>query len=258
MFSLYDERMGLNEETPRYTPTLFSSYPEFKGQVFYPGNLEKNRELFASENLKKSIEDGAKQMGFSRLIKLQLSHSTTVYHLKNFDFDPTQTFPADSIIVDIPQVAIALTHADCQATLIYDRRQKRFAAVHAGWRGLFGNIYIKTIEKMCSLGSKSTDLLAFLGPSLGLKHAAFENYRNEIPKVYHQKKVFPHHFDLKAMAKEQFLSQGLLESNIEISPLCTAENNDFCSYRRAKKQNGSMSARNFTICGLDFLSSPVT
>jgi YfiH family protein len=245
--------MQLDKETPSFNPPLFYPYPEFKAQIFHPGNLEKNRPLFDRENLEKTIANGAKQMGFSQLIKLDLSHSSTVYYLEKSDLNQPKTFPADSIIVDIPQVAIALTHADCQATLIFDPREKRFAAVHAGWRGLFGNIYLKTIEKMCSLGSKNRDLLVFVGPSLGLKYAAFENYKNEIPEIYHCKKVFPHHFDLKLIAKEQFLSQGLLENNIELSPICTADNSNFCSYRRSKKRNASTSARNFTICGMDSL-----
>lgn len=232
-----------------YQPTVFISHP-FKTQIFFPGVSAEGSLKFEPNNLKNTIEIGSKKMGFCQLVIPNLTHSSDVHHLKAASFKDTSNIVADSVIVDTPGVAVAITHADCQSTVIYDPRQKRFAAIHAGWRGLFKNIYSHTIDKMLSLGSRAEDLLVFLGPSLGLEHSAFENFKDEVPKEYHANMVLPYHFDLKTIAKEQFLSLGLLDQNIEISPVCTAENTNFCSYRRSKKQNGSLSARNFTICGI--------
>lgn len=237
-------------------PNIFLPFSHLTAKIFYPGLDVKNLDRFEPKNLSTTIQNSAKELGFFTCILPQLSHSNRVHVLGSSDWKAHAKIESDSVIVESFDIAVAITHADCQAALLFDPQKNRFAAVHAGWRGLFSDIYIHTIEKMCERGSCPEDLLIFIGPSLGLKQSAFIHYEKEIPLKYHKKRVNPYLFDLKAIAKEQLLDCGLLEKNIEISLKCTAENPAFCSYRRAKQTGLSLTTRNYTICGLRSLDSP--
>ncbi len=71
---------------------------------------------------------------------------------------------ADASFTGSDQVVCAVLTADCLPVLLYDRRNQRIAAVHAGWRGLAAGVIAATIARMNSRGD---DLLAWLGPAIG-------------------------------------------------------------------------------------------
>jgi YfiH family protein len=71
---------------------------------------------------------------------------------------------ADAGFAATDNVVCAVLTADCLPVLLYDRRQQRVAAIHAGWRGLAAGVIAATIRRMDSHGE---DLLAWLGPAIG-------------------------------------------------------------------------------------------
>lgn len=75
----------------------------------------------------------------------------------------------DAVFTDMPGLCIAVKTADCIPVLLYDKRLRRVAAIHAGWKGTVRYIVQKTIEAMDSEGS---DLAAIIGPGISL--ASFE------------------------------------------------------------------------------------
>lgn len=71
----------------------------------------------------------------------------------------------DAVITDVPGLCVAVKTADCIPVLLYDKRQKIVAAVHAGWKGTVQYIVSKTIRQMQSRGE---DLTAIIGPGISL------------------------------------------------------------------------------------------
>jgi len=64
-------------------------------------------------------------------------------------------------------VACAVLTADCLPVLLCDRAGRAVAAAHAGWRGLAAGILERTV---LALGVGPGDLLAWLGPAIGVGH----------------------------------------------------------------------------------------
>lgn len=71
---------------------------------------------------------------------------------------------ADAAFAATANVVCAVLTADCLPVLLYDRRRRLVAAIHAGWRGLAAGVIAATVARMHSHGD---DLLAWLGPAIG-------------------------------------------------------------------------------------------
>lgn len=65
-------------------------------------------------------------------------------------------------------IVLAICVADCLPVAIFDPVKKVVAGVHAGWRGIKGDIVRKTIEEMERVyDSKREDCLVYIGPCIG-------------------------------------------------------------------------------------------
>lgn len=90
------------------------------------------------------------------------THSTNVRWVDTFGEVPD----TDAVITDKAGLCIAVKTADCIPVLLFDQRQHRIAAVHAGWRGTVGCILEKTLQQM---QSRVEDLSAIIGPGISLE-----------------------------------------------------------------------------------------
>lgn len=63
--------------------------------------------------------------------------------------------------------ALVVMTADCLPLLLCDPKAKVVAAVHCGWKGLSKKIISCTIAQMQSLGAKTNNILAYMGPAIG-------------------------------------------------------------------------------------------
>lgn len=159
----------------------------------------------------------------------------------------TKIKPADAIYTDEKNIALAISHADCQAAILYEPNKEIIAVIHAGWKGLVGGVYENCIQTLItSEGGKAKDMILCISPSLGVDHSEFTQYKKEIPEDLWSYQSKGNYFDLKEMAKQKCMSMGVLEKNIEISDICTyCEEKDYFSYRRNKK-----CGRHATIAGI--------
>ena len=116
----------------------------------------------------------------------------------------------DALITAVPGLALAVQVADCQAILIYDPVRRVVANVHSGWRGSINEIASKTVVAMGQkFGCRSVDMVAAIGPSLGLCCAEFVNYRTEIPESLWKYKDNTNHFDFWKISRDQLVIGGL-------------------------------------------------
>ena len=91
---------------------------------------------------------------------LKQVHGCAVAELATADLGCT----ADAAIARQSGAVCAVLTADCLPLLLCDRRGRRVAAVHAGWRGLAAGVIEDTIS---ALGESPLDILAWLGPAIG-------------------------------------------------------------------------------------------
>lgn len=90
------------------------------------------------------------------------THSDHVLYV----ISPGRPEDTDAVFTDVPGLCLAVKTADCIPVLLWDRRLRRVAAIHAGWKGTVQYIVRKTIEAMGSVGS---DLAAVIGPGISLE-----------------------------------------------------------------------------------------
>ena len=149
---------------------------------------------------------------------------------------PQETASSDALVTAHPYVSLMIKHADCQAAIILDPRNRVVANVHAGWRGSVQNIYAHVIHSMQkTYGSNPADLLVGIGPSLGPEAAEFVNFQTELPIHFWDYQIKPHYFDFWAISEMQLKELGVQPHHIEVMRLCThSHKGDFFSYRRDK------------------------
>lgn len=189
----------------------------------HPDNVKLNRELII-----RSLNDEPK------LVFANQVHSDIVTYVTKENAN--KHLDCDALVTNQQNIALVITHADCQAALLYDPEYKVIAAVHAGWRGLCKNIYQKTISFMMSnFNSRPENILVCMAPSLCTKHSEFKNYKKEFPKELwnYQKEKF--YFDLRQIARDQLKKTGIHDKNIETVDDCSYCNEkDYFSFRRDK------------------------
>lgn len=153
----------------------------------------------------------------------------------------------DALVTKRKNIVLAVTIADCTPILIYDNKKKVIAAIHAGWRGTVAGIVSKTVVAMQeNYGSDPIDCYAFIGAcidecSFEVGQEVADEFDSEFKRF--DSSIGKYFIDLKLANKAQLLEKGILEANIEVSPLSTvADNADFFSYRLEKGITGRMLA----------------
>jgi YfiH family protein len=156
----------------------------------------------------------------------------------------------DALITDQPGVTVIVRTADCVPVLVYDRRRKAVAAVHAGWRGALAGIVPKTIERMAGRFSiQPADLRISIGPSAG--PCCYEVDRTVLDPLKSSRQDwsgFLRHdqgtkarLDLKALVRRQAAETGIPPDQITVVNVCTICHPAlFYSYRREGRVNGTM------------------
>ena len=175
------------------------------------------------------------------ILQMNQVHDVKVAVVDRADISPQELDGYDAMITDIHGIAIGVRTADCIPVLLYDPVKKAAAAIHSGWRGTVSKIISKTVAKMQSTyASQPSDLLAVIGPAicmdcfqvgedvaLKFKEAGFDVnsvWAFQGPKTGNGMEG-GHHIDLKQACRQTLVECGLKGGNIQISDLCTYEDN---------------------------------
>ena len=193
------------------------------------------------------------------IVQMHQVHDVKVAVVNRGDLTRDELDGYDAMITDLPGVAIGVRTADCIPVLLYDPVKKAAAAIHSGWRGTVSKIIGKTVIKMQSTyASQPSDILAFIGPgicvdcfqvgdevALKFKEAGFDinslwSFRG--PKTGNGMEG-GHHIDLKEACRQTLVESGLKNENIQITGLCTYDDNDLLYSAR---KEGIECGRNIT------------
>ena len=146
----------------------------------------------------------------------------------------------DALITQEKNIFLTLTVADCLPIFLYDPQKEVVGLVHAGWRGLKGEITAKTIRKLQKeFDSKVKNILVGLGPAIDVNNyeigGELIDYFQKQAKYAMIKRVGKKYLNLKKVAYNQLRDEGIKEKNIEINLASTFKEKDkYFSYRRDK------------------------
>ena len=149
----------------------------------------------------------------------------------------------DALITNKKGIVLSILTADCVPILLFDTKNSVIAAIHAGWKGTKADIASKTVSKMIkNFNTNPVDIVAGIAPSIG--SCCYEvdedvaKHFFDVPNAF-EKRGEKYMLDLPSINTQQLLNIGLLESNIEMSGVCTAcEVDRFFSYRKEQGCSG--------------------
>lgn len=183
----------------------------------------------------------------NRLFSTKQVHGSEIKVIVSDDLDKNpileeDNFEAyDAMVSNVSGVNLMIQVADCQGILLYDPVNRVIGAVHAGWKGLVNEVVLKTLKVMEDrFGVKPINVLAAISPSLGGCCANFTDPYKELPENFHRFVNAENKVDFWEFSRQQLLTAGLQEYNIELARICTVcqMNRQFFSYRRDKKDTG--------------------
>ncbi len=219
------------------------------------------------------LENGFKHAFFTKKVSEKeprkllnlISPNSSIHFLKqvhgNKVINASQTnsakrIEADAIISDKYSQSLWIYTADCIPILLGDSKTGYVVAIHCGWKGLVQKIIKNAIEKIELKGSNRKNILVAIGPAISLNnyqvdeeivikiYASIERirynkskdilkYMKSINCIKTDQKPHKYLLDIRRVAKEQFLLEGLDSTQISINSNCTfQEPQMFESWRR--------------------------
>lgn len=245
------------KEIDHFTTTRVGGVSDGSYSSFNMGNFSDDSPLNIHENRK--ILAQMFYMKMSDFIIPHQTHGTRVLKIDEefLKLDHTTSneimYGVDSIITDIRDKFLCVTTADCVPIIIFDKKTKAIAAIHAGWKGTSGKIVDKTISAMQKeYNSTPQDMFVGIGPAISQQNYEVGNeviqemsdngidlsHSNVCTEKYSTSK---YHINLKEINRRELISLGVPEANIETSQLCTFEKQElFFSARRQTVHSGRM------------------
>lgn len=190
------------------------------------------------------------KMNFDNLVMTDQHHTDNIYHLTSpIPTGKDHILPfTDAVITINNEIPILLFFADCTPIILYDKKNKVMALIHAGWRGTEKQIACKTAQKLINqYNSSPEDIVAAIGPSIGkccyeVSHEVANKLLDTIDETSISDKIISYkssqpYVDLKLINAEQLRQCNI--TNIDVLDECTACNQKlFFSHRATHGQTG--------------------
>lgn len=195
----------------------------------------------SNKNSQKALENFASELKIDpkKVTEMFQIHSNNVMWINQSDAGKSLE-NCDGIITDQNQIFLSVLAADCIPILIYDKQKSFTGAIHAGWKGVYNEIIKNALTLMFNRGSKPSDILVGIGPSIKACCYNIDEQRIKLFKskfsdsdLYLQNNKF---LDLPVLLKRQLSDLQIPQVNIEDHDICTACTRDFYSYRREGKK----------------------
>ena len=206
-------------------------------------DVKKNLKIVIKKICKKSKE----------IFLVKQNHSNRFLFLSKNTKIKNRSITADAIITDKKDFPIAVLTADCVPILLFDKKRKMIAAIHAGWRGAFKGVISKVINFMLKKGCDRKDIIVAIGPSITQKNYNVKlDFKNKFIKKHKKNKIFFKnrnkliYFDLPNFIKSELKFNKI--SKIDMINIDTYhKKNNFFSARRSIKLKHDDYGRNISI-----------
>lgn len=170
-----------------------------------------------------------------RVVKMEQSHGTTIAFVGEQDTAPVDGVKAmpgvDGLITAERDVYLFAKTADCLPIIYFDPKEKIIGLAHAGWRGVVGKLPALMIGAMTSqYGCEAKNIMVGIGPCLDksanlVARPAIQEQLPEWRQFLHveDEKV---RIDLIGCTVKQLTQVGVMDANIEVGGMCTAQQPD--------------------------------
>lgn len=191
------------------------------------------------ENYSTNIKFIKEKFNLLKIFTLSQTHSDIV-HICNYDF--SNGIEGDALIINEKKCAVGVFTADCVPIFLFDINKQVVGVVHSGWKGIYKEIVIKTIDKFVkNFNSNLNDIFVYIAPhnmkccynvgddlkNLFLNHERFKNNSS----------IFDgNNLNMIECIKESITYMGVPIQNITSLNYCTycSEDVKFYSYRKDK------------------------
>ena len=214
-----------------------------------PGSSDNKKDIL--KNL--ALVERKIKSSLNKIVLLNQIHSNKFYYIDKTSKLNHKKFVGDALITNVSNIPIAVLTADCAPILIFDKKNKTIAAIHAGWKGAYKGIVKKVVQFMIKKGSSTKNITAVIGPCISLKN--YEVKKDFIKKFIRKDpktKVFfknirdKNYFNLNKYIVSQL--RGLDIKKIEVINKDTFDiKNNFFSARRSKSCNENDYGRNISV-----------
>ena len=138
---------------------------------------------------------------------------------------------ADGLFTSRPDLALVIMVADCVPILLVDEHSSDFAVVHAGWRGLRGDVLKNAVDRF----SDPTSVHALLGPSISVRRYQVgpdvAEYFRDLPGTVQPDQGDRSLLDLRQVAALLLVGFGLRDDHVRICEESTDDATIFYSAR---------------------------
>lgn len=256
-----DLRFDASGTVPRYFSAQLSAFPRLRHGFFtrlggvsaglYESLNFRLNSGDSRENVMKNFDLAAQSLGFDaeQIVHTSQTHSDHIVIVDKTDGFSAAGEAVDALITATPGILLAGFYADCQMVLLHDHHARVCALVHAGWRGVAGEIVAKTIRQMTErFNVRPSDLTAAIGPSICRNcfetdddvPEALEKTYGEAVSDYMYRENGKWHVDLRNITYMVLTREGILPMNIDVCNQCTChgDREQFWSHRRDGDQRG--------------------
>lgn len=192
------------------------------------------------ENVLKMVKKlGWKNITQENLVFAQQVHGNKFFVCPSRPLGGYIKLGVDALISQNKNQILVIRTADCLPILIFDRKEKKVAILHAGREGLLKKIILKTIK---GLRSQPENLLVGIGPHIRkccyfLRKNKMDLLKRKDLQKFIEKRGKKFYLDLTKMAIDQLLKAGVKKENIEDLKICTfCQGKNFFSFRKTKKK----------------------
>ena len=193
---------------------IFSKYPDLKygvsTKVF--GTMKNADGSINRENLNNFL----KQLGLNEeAVCMAQVHGRNIEEVNSTN--SLLISNTDGLITNKKNIALCILTADCLPIIFFDPQKKVIGALHAGRKGIIKGIIENIIEKFIAVYHSDTkDIIVGIGP--GIEKKCYE--------------VDGKLMDIRNMAHELLVGNGILKDHIEDMEICTRCNpKNYYSYR---------------------------
>ena len=232
---------------------IFSRYPQIvfgmstRDGGVSPGTLGMNLSFNVDDDKVNVIENrrrffGSLHIGLDELAFPMQCHSSKVQSISTWGGYEE----CDGLVTNEYGVFIAVSVADCVPVFLFDPKTRTLAGLHAGWRGTALEIVKNGVARMVTeFATDPKDIIAFIGPSAGkCCYEVDEEVAGRFGAEFVSNgKSGKRKVDLKNANRQQLVSEGVPDSNIEVHEGCSIhEAALYHSHRRDGKGSGRMMA----------------
>lgn len=226
---------------------IFENFPEIK--FGFSTKIGLQREAPFHFNMSKSVGDDPQKVEENRKVffneiglnENQIAYQKQVHGDKiKIVTEPGIQAESDAMITDKSNIGLAVSTADCTPIFICDKKKKVIAAVHSGWRSTKEKILFKTLQKLeTEFHCKPAELICYIGPCISQKnYEVSHDFKNYFDAKYLKSINDKYLFDLKSANYDMLTEFRIPEESIEVSELCSFEEEYLHSYRREGKVSG--------------------